>query len=321
MKGWSALMLAMLLLTLSLGMGCKKSDNPDLSKLGPSSAATTTVLPVGSANCPGGGIGIYSGGDKDANGVLDAAEFEKGEPVCLPEAAKGETPGKKSTLVMIISEPSGTMHCPAGGLKVLSGADGNGNNVLEAGEASYTEYLCNGAPGSSSMAGMTVVVGPVGAVSEKGKKNGKKELTGKKQATGAGAKAAPKQAKEAKNDKAAEKSTQAASKKEKAAAKPAAPPSGWTNVKVNAPELGSVAYKFDKPYITLRFKNLSDTLTARFKYVVRWKANQNGKWVDDASPDGMSVRLRPQSTLDRDVRTSADEVRDVVVDVDVMETN
>jgi len=210
-----------------------------------------------------------------------------------------------------VSEPSGTTNCPAGGLKVLSGPDQDGNNVLDAAEVTHTEYLCNGAPGAGSRAGISVVVGAVAAAPDSGKKKGKQKAR-------AGATASPKQAARPRSEPAGERAVKAAPKKEKSsAARPAAAPPGWNSVSVNAPQLGSVAYKVERRFITLRFKNLSDTATVRIKYVVKWKANQNGNWVEDSTADGLSVRLKAQDFVDRDVRTMADEVRDVVVTADV----
>lgn len=350
MKRGSVLLLAVFLVALTMSAGCKRgADSPDLSKIGPSSAATSTVLPVGSPQCPGGGIGIYTGSDTNGNGVLDASEVLKGIPICHPLTDDGKPSGFVS-LVMIASEPSGTVHCPGGGLKVLSGPDVNRNGVLEAQEIVFTEYLCNGTPGPGSAAGITVAVAPPVSPSSPGdkKKKVKKPAPSKKPAAAsskapgkAAGKAAPKPAAEAKAapaapapeekdtpaepaappKKANEKARPASASKEKGGpAKPAAP-QGWTNVKVGSPQLASVAYKIEGQYITVRFTNLSATSAVRFKFTVRWKVNQNGKWVDDSSVEGISFRLKPQESLDREVRTQTQNVKDVVVDLDVVETS
>lgn len=306
-----ALVPVLFLGVLSLATACKKGgDGPDLSSLGPASAATTTILSVGSQNCPDGGIGIYSGHDQNANGTLEASEYENGTPVCLPPAGD-EQPGEKTALVRVVSEPSGTVHCPAGGLKVLSGPDRDGNDVLAADEVTHTEYLCNGAPDAGSMAGISVAVGSIGAAPEKGKrKKGRQKSAARKRKAGkAGVRAAPKK-------------VRTAPKKEKrVAAKPAAPPKGWTSVAVDSPQFGAVSYKVERKNIVVRFTNPSTTSTVRFKYTVAWKTNRNGNWVEDSSAQGLTIRLRPEETLDRNVRTMADEVRDVVVQVDVKESD
>jgi len=311
MRRASGLLLAVFLVTLTMSAGCKKGvDAPDLSKLGPSSAATSTILPVGSPTCTGGGIGIYTGSDSNGNGVLEASEILKGTPVCDPmtDAVK---PGGLVSLVMIASEPTGTVHCPAGGLKVLSGADANKNGVLDADEVVFTEYLCNGAPGAGSQAGITVAVGSPPAPPD-AKKKAQKPAPSKKQA--AASNEAPGQA-------AGESAPQpASSNKVKGVSAKAVVPQGWTNVKVGAPQLASVVYKIEGRSITVRFTNLSAS-TVRFKYTVRWKANQNGNLVDDSTMEGIGFRLGPQESLDREVRTQTQDIRDVVVDLDVVETS
>lgn len=334
MRRGSELLLSVFLIALVLGPACKRgTDSPDLSKLGPSSAATSTVLPVGSPLCPGGGIGIYAGSDTNGNGVLEAPEVLKGTPVCGP-LTDVVRPGGLVSLVMIASEPTGTVHCPAGGLKVLSGPDANRNGALEASEVAFTEYLCNGAPGAGSAAGITVAVEPP-APPVDNKKNKRPAASKKPNAASskASAKTAdkavsqPAEAQAAPTDpaaaskKAAENGRTASSNKEKGgSAKPAAAPKGWTNVKVGNPQLAQAAYKVEGRSITVRFTNLSASMV-RFKYTVRWKVNQNGSWVDDSTMEGIGFRLKPQESLDREVRTQTQDIRDVVVDLDAVETS
>ena len=327
MRKGSGLLIAVLLVTFVPSAGCKKgAEGPDLSTLGPSSAATTTLLPAGSQLCPGGGIGIYSGSDGNNNGILDAAEVQKGEPVCVPVAEEGK-PGDLLSLVMIASEPSGTAHCPAGGLKVLSGADGNRNNLLEPAEVLFTEYLCNGAPGASSAAGITVATAPqVSADKKKDKKKDKKQDKKKapvKKPAAAAEKGTSKAAGDSSataEEKAVEKARPAAAKKEKsAAAKPAPAQKGWNPVKNGSSALVSASYKVEGKYIIVRFTNNSTTATARCKYSVKWKMNQGGGWVDDSTMEGLTVRLNPGESVDKDIRTQAQDIRDVVVDLTVSE--
>jgi hypothetical protein len=362
MRRESVLLLAVFLTALILSAGCKRgADAPGLTKLGPSSAATTTILPVGSPHCPGGGVGIYAGSDTNANGVLDASEVLKGVPVCDPLSDAGR-PAGLATLVMIASEPTGTLHCAAGGLKVLSGPDANRNGMLDADEVAFTEYLCNGTPGSSSAAGITVALGPwTGPAQPGGETKVGKPAPAKSPAAAAGkapgaasGKAASPPAAKAKRapaapaapvkkesteagpppegkdvpaepaappKKAREAASPAAPGREKGAAAPPAVPPGWTGVKGGNAQLASVAYKLEGRYIIVRFTNLSATSMVRCKYTVRWKENRNGNLVDDSTMEGISFRLRPQESLDREVRTQSPEVQDVVIDLDVAEAN
>ena len=180
MRRTTLLLLAIILVTLFISSACKRgADSPDLTNLGPSSAATTTILPIGSSLCPGGGIGIYSGRDTNNNGVLEAGEIQKGNPICNPPG-DAKRPAGLVTLVMIASEPAGTQ-CAAGGLKVLSGPDANKNGMLDPNEIAFTDYLCNGTPGASSAAGIAIAVGPVAASASSSDKNkGKKPVLSKK---------------------------------------------------------------------------------------------------------------------------------------------
>ena len=363
MKRRSALLLAVFMVMLTTSAACKRgADSPDLAKLGQSSSATTTVLLVGSPHCPGGGIGIYTGNDTNGNGVLEASEVLKGSPVCDQLTETGSPIGN-SSLVMVAFEPTGTVHCAAGGLKVLSGSDANKNGVLDENEIAFTEYLCNGAPGSSSAAGITVAVGAqvVRGLPGDGNKKVMKPVPAKKPPAAASrapekaaGKAAPRPTMKAKGAQggpaapAKKDSAEAGSapKGKAASAEPAAPPKmagkktppappdkekavsaqpavpqGWTNVKVNAPQLASVVYKVEGRYILVRFTNLSNTSAVRFKYTVRWKTNQNGKWVEDSTMEGISFRLKPEESLDREVRTETQDFKDVVVDIDITETS
>ena len=324
MKKESMQLLAVFLVALAMSAGCKKgADSPGLSNIGPSSAATSTVLPRGNPPCPGGGIGIYTGSDTNGNGVLEASEVQRGVPICDPLTDDG-IPGGLVSLVMIASEPTGTLHCPAGGLKVLSGPDANRNGVLDAQEIAFTEYLCNGTPGSGSAAGITVAVAPQSAPSSPGdRKKVKKPAPSKRPDAASGkapGKAAGKTATEEK-DKPAEPVAPAKKDKEKGGSARPAVQQGWNTVKTGSPQLASVAYKIEGQYITVRFQNLSAASALRFKYTVRWKMKQNGGWVDDSSTEGLTVRLKPQESLDKEVRAQARDIKDVVVDLDVVETN
>ena len=48
-----------------------------------------------------------------------------------------------STLALVTNEPAGA-NCANGGQKVQTGADKNGNSILDAGEVTSTNYVCNG---------------------------------------------------------------------------------------------------------------------------------------------------------------------------------
>jgi hypothetical protein len=328
-------LLAVFLVALTVFAACDKlgggTKKPDLSLLGPSSVGRTTVLPVGDADCPNGGIRMDTGIDSNNNGILEAAEVKKTSNLCNDQKATKD-PFEHSSLAAIESEPTGTVHCPAGGLKIRSGTDANNNGMLDPGEDTYTEYICNGKPGESSAAGIMIIAGRPEVSSAKGKDKktaAKSSTPGKaKAAAGESAKSAKKADAKVKSPAPAEATAPAdgsagPSKKANAKVKPSAPatakaaPKGWTDVSVNS-SIGKATYKIDGRYIIVHFQNTSSTSAARFKYTVTWKENQNGKWVEESTVQGIGFQLKPLEELDREVRTSG-EVKDVVVELEVSE--
>jgi hypothetical protein len=113
--------------------------------------------------------------------------------------------------------------------------------------------------------------------------------------------------------------------KEKKKAKESAPSSkqeqttskgGWKEIKTGSPDLVKVAYKFDGTYILLQCKNLSKDKMVRIKYQAKWKKNENGKWADDASTEGLTVRLKALEELTKEVRTHTKDIKDVSFDIE-----
>jgi photosystem II stability/assembly factor-like uncharacterized protein len=126
------------------------------------------------ANCAAGGKAIDAGVDGNANWLLDAAEISSTGHVCNGTAGANGSDGANgvdgtsgtngtdgadgtdgtngtnglNTLVNIVSEDAG-VNCIHGGSKVETGLDGNRSGVLEVGEVSTTNYMCNGAPGAT----------------------------------------------------------------------------------------------------------------------------------------------------------------------------
>ena len=98
------------------------------------------------ANCPLGGNKITSGADSNTNGVLDSNEVSATNYICNVGGTG------INALVRMIAEPVGP-NCSAGGSRIASGADTNGNGALDSAEVTSTSYLCNGANGSNGAAG------------------------------------------------------------------------------------------------------------------------------------------------------------------------
>ena len=104
------------------------------------------------ANCPGGGVRIDSGLDTNLNGNLDIMEIQTTSYVC--DGASGSD--GRASLIKTTPEPAGA-NCPAGGHKIETGADANGNNVLDAIEIQATSYICNGEDGTNGMLSLVLV--------------------------------------------------------------------------------------------------------------------------------------------------------------------
>lgn len=106
-------------------------------------------IPIGSLICPAGGVHIEVGFDDNRNGVLDPAEVDQAEDICNGNDGL-------ATLVDTTTEPAGA-NCVAGGQKIEAGPDANANDVLDAGEITQQEYVCNGTTGAAGADGYTTL--------------------------------------------------------------------------------------------------------------------------------------------------------------------
>ncbi len=105
------------------------------------------VEPPG-AVCPAGGSKVMTGLDANRNGVLDAQEVSKLHTLC-----NGTEGGKAlSTRLVQTPVPAGAQ-CPAGGVRMDTGLDLNGNGVLDGSEVQSTAYVCSGASGNAGAGG------------------------------------------------------------------------------------------------------------------------------------------------------------------------
>jgi hypothetical protein len=87
-------------------------------------------------NCPNGGITVYIGLDLNGNNILDQEEVTETTYVC-----NGST-GSNAVLRTEI-EPKGE-NCEAGGYRIYSGIDDNGDGQLNDSEIQDTIYVCHG---------------------------------------------------------------------------------------------------------------------------------------------------------------------------------
>ena len=119
----AALCAASLLLT-----ACKGSDGL--------SALVRTEQEGAGAHCPAGGLVVLSGLDRNGDGSLQDTEVLPAQTQYLCSA------GSLAPLVDVQAEPAGS-NCAAGGERLSSGLDRNGNGTLDADEVSTTRYLCS----------------------------------------------------------------------------------------------------------------------------------------------------------------------------------
>jgi alpha-tubulin suppressor-like RCC1 family protein len=118
------------------------------------SLVATVTEPAGTT-CPAGGQKITSGPDLNANGSLDDAEVVSTSYACNGEDGAGGA-ASAAALVVTTTEPAG-VSCPAGGTKITSGVDANGNGSLEDAEISTTSYACNGQDGDAGASGLVAL--------------------------------------------------------------------------------------------------------------------------------------------------------------------
>ena len=109
------------------------------------------VVESAGVNCATGGSKISSGLDANGNSVLDAPEVAATAYVCHGSNGASGSNGVNS-LVATVAEAAGA-NCTAGGSKLSSGLDINGNGTLELAEVTSTAYVCKGAAGAAGANG------------------------------------------------------------------------------------------------------------------------------------------------------------------------
>ncbi len=106
--------------------------------------------PAGS-NCPHGGQAILTGIDADGNGYLDDMESNSTQYICNGADGAVGADGLDN-LFETVPEPAGTT-CPAGGVWIVSGPDGDRDGVLDPGEVQVEQVVCNGVTGAAGADG------------------------------------------------------------------------------------------------------------------------------------------------------------------------
>lgn len=102
----------------------------------PAERLVVTALPVGDADCPGGGSKLERGVDADADGELNGNEVESTSLICNDVAAP-------ATLARAKKLEAGDEDCPDGGVAVLTGPDTDGDGLLGDDEVTDTSLVCD----------------------------------------------------------------------------------------------------------------------------------------------------------------------------------
>lgn len=131
---------------------------------------STLAEPAGTA-CPQGGMRVLAGQDANGNQKLDDGEVTITGYVCTEQVPAAT----RYSLMSMEAEPAG-LQCAAGGTRLSSGEDRNGNGRLDADEVAFTRFACDTAPGAGSVSKLVdIAVEPPGALCSAG---GSKVMTG-----------------------------------------------------------------------------------------------------------------------------------------------
>ncbi len=115
---------------------------------GRSSLVVTNAEPVGE-NCAEGGSRVDAGLDANEDGVLDVEEVTSTQYTCNGADGLDGADGA-SDLVRVSSVPPGPT-CEAGGLRVETGPDVDGDDVLDPNEVTGQSIVCDGVDGTSGL--------------------------------------------------------------------------------------------------------------------------------------------------------------------------
>lgn len=117
-------------------------------------ALVTTSADDANGACPGG-YRVDQGIDANDDGELAESEIRSSFQVC---AGKDGTTGQdaKNMLLAVTVEAAGA-NCTSGGQKITSGTDLDSDGSLAEAEVQHTEYVCNGANGSTGLNSLSAV--------------------------------------------------------------------------------------------------------------------------------------------------------------------
>lgn len=120
---------------------------------GLSSVFRLEPLATGSAECSDGGTRLETGLDVDRDGELSALEVLATRAVC--HGAAGAR-GLRHLVLAGDEQPGG--ECPAGGKKLETGRDDDGDGTLESSEVEQVSFVCHGSAGDDGADGRSALV-------------------------------------------------------------------------------------------------------------------------------------------------------------------
>ncbi len=125
--------------------------NGDSGPAGPASLVQT-VEELPGANCKDGGMRFILGTDLNDNGVLDSNEVSLSDYLCNGEDGAPGNPGEVGAQPMVnITDEGAGSDCPAGGIRLDTGLDTNGDGNLQPAEITATQFVCDGEKGDLSV--------------------------------------------------------------------------------------------------------------------------------------------------------------------------
>lgn len=127
---------------------CNGADGQDGAD-GANALVDMLHFPIGGSSfCPAGGVRVYFGTDDDADGMLDESERYGSALVCSGVDGQDGADGANA-LTRTETVPAGST-CPAGGVRMFSGTDDDGDGVLDPAEEDNSSVICDGQGGAVS---------------------------------------------------------------------------------------------------------------------------------------------------------------------------
>lgn len=117
-------------------------------------ALIVTTAEAAGANCAGGGVRLDVGIDDDSDGNLGTAEIDATSYICNGADGADGVDGLNS---LTRTSTTGVNGCGnSGGVTIESGLDADANGVLDNGEVTQTNAVCNGNDGANSLVEVNV---------------------------------------------------------------------------------------------------------------------------------------------------------------------